>query len=119
MELCLTMSVMKKDKVKEELSLSGDKGLADTRKIDSMDNAPLGSEICVDPKTTRSMTFANLCSEAKLLLTMAVPITVTNVFFAVTRMSRTYYVGRFTSPESLAAVSLTGSMSNITGYSLV
>ena len=118
MELCLTMSVMKKDKVKEELSLSGDKGLADTRKIDSMDNAPLGSEICVDPKTT-SMTFANLCSEAKLLLTMAVPITVTNVFFAVTRMSRTYYVGRFTSPESLAAVSLTGSMSNITGYSLV
>ena len=90
----------------------------DGEKVDSRINAPAGSD-CPLPLDNQSMTFASLCKETQLQLTIAVPVSITSVFRAVTRMSRIYYVGRFTSPESLAAVALTGSVSNITGYSLV
>ena len=56
--------------------------------------------------------------EVAVLLKIAVPVSTTRTLVNLTRMLSLLFVGRMTAPEYLAAASLAGSVSGITGYSL-
>ena len=56
--------------------------------------------------------------EIAVLLKIAVPVSTTRTLVNLTRMLSLLFVGRMTAPEYLAAASLAGSVSGITGYSL-
>ena len=58
-------------------------------------------------------------SEARALLALAIPVSITRVLVGVSRMTSLLFVGRLTSASSLAAASLAGSVSNVTGYSIM
>lgn len=58
-------------------------------------------------------------SEARALLALAVPVSATRVLVGISRMTSLLFVGRLTSASSLAAASLAGSVSNVTGYSVM
>ena len=47
-------------------------------------------------------------SETKLLLELAVPVTVNSIFVGITRMISMFYIGRLTTADYLAAVALAG-----------
>ena len=65
------------------------------------------------------ITFANFGNEAVQLLVLAAPMSATKVLVAVSRVAGLLFIGRLTSAESLAAATLAGSVSNVTGFSVV
>lgn len=60
----------------------------------------------------------SLGKEIAVLLKIAVPVSTTRTMVNLTRMLSLLFVGRMTAPEYLAAASLAGSVSGITGNSL-